>query len=95
MVGSIGAQVALLAFATAIVVGLAVGNSAATVLTRALVAMCVALAVGRLAAWSTRLVLRDHLQRKKRVIDEEHIVATGGATPRESVREPETTVEAG
>ena len=95
MVGSISAQIALLAFAAAIVAGLSAGNSPVTVLTRALIAMCIALFVGRLTAWSTKLVLRDHLQRKKRAIDEAHIAAGTEAEPEKPVREPEASVEAG
>jgi hypothetical protein len=75
MIGSIGAQIALLAFAAAIAAGLAAGNSPTTILCRALVAMAVALFVGKLAAWSTKLVLRDHLVRKKMKIDRAHLDA--------------------
>ena len=92
MVGSISAQIALLAFAAAIAVGLAVGNSPVTVLTRALVALVVALVVGRLAGWTAKLVLRDHLQRKKRAIDEAHLASTA---PPEPGTESNATVEAG
>ncbi len=69
MVSSISVQVALLAFALAIVAGLHAGNGAVTVLSRALVAMCVALVVGKLAGGVVRLVLRDHLQSRKFAID--------------------------
>jgi len=81
MVGSLSAQIALLAFAAAIVAGLAAGNSAATVLTRALVAMVAALLVGKLAAGSIKLVLRDHLQRRKLAIDQAHVAALEEARP--------------
>ena len=95
MIGSISAQIALLAFAAAIVAGLAAGNSPFTVLSRALIAMCIALIVGRITAWSTKLVLRDHLQRKKRAIDEAHLESNQEAAPEAPVREPEASVEAG
>ena len=84
MVGSLSAQIALLAFAAAIVAGLAAGNSAATVLTRALVAMVAALLVGKLAAGSIKLVLRDHLQRRKLAIDQAHVAALEEAQPKPS-----------
>ena len=72
MIGSISIQVALLAFAAAIVAGLYAQNSAAVVLQRALVALLVGLVVGKIVAWSTKLVLRDHLQRRKYGIDQEN-----------------------
>ena len=65
MVGSISAQVALLAFAAAILAGLYAGNSPVTVLTRALVALLVALLVGKLASWAIKQVWHDHVQRKQ------------------------------
>jgi hypothetical protein len=73
MIGSLSAQIALLAFAAAIVAGLCAGNTPATVLTRALVAMLVALLAGKLAAWTVKAVLRDHLRHKKLAIDEAHL----------------------
>jgi hypothetical protein len=75
MVGSISSQVALLAFASAIAAGLYAGNSAATVLTRAIVALVVAYAIGRVSGSTFKLVLRDHLQRKKSAIDQAHAAA--------------------
>ena len=95
MINSIAAQIALLAFALAIVAGLSAGNSPATVLTRALVAMLVALLIGKLAAWTSKLVLRDHLQRKKRAIDESHDAAVKSSEQSEPGEESEATVEAG
>ena len=83
MVGTISAQVALLAFAAAIAVGLYSGNSATTVLTRALVAMLVAYGVGRIASGTVRLVLRDHLQRRKLEIDKAHVAARKAAEAKE------------
>lgn len=76
MLGSVSAQVGLLAFAAAIVAGLYAGNAPATVLTRALAAMLVGFLVGRLVCGAIRLVLRDHLQRKKRAIDQSHAPST-------------------
>jgi hypothetical protein len=72
MLGSLSAQIALLAFAAAVVAGLAAGNPPTTVLTRALVAMFAALLVAKLVGWTTRLVVRDHLQHKKLAIDQAH-----------------------
>jgi len=86
MVSRISAQIALLAFAAAVVVGICVGNSPGLVLKRALVAMIAALMVARLATWTTKLVLRDHLQRKKYEIDRAH-VAAGGVKAAESGEE--------
>jgi hypothetical protein len=94
MLGSLSAQVALLAFAAAILAGLSAGNSAATVLTRALVAMFVALLVAKLASWTTRLVLRDYLQHKKLSIDQAHRASTEPAPPEGPGEEPDT-VETG
>jgi hypothetical protein len=76
MVGQIAAQVALLAFAAAIVAGLHAGNSATTVLLRALLTLAAALLLGSAAAWTVKLVLRDHVQRAKREIDQEHVRAS-------------------
>jgi hypothetical protein len=73
MIGNLSAQIALLAFAAAIVAGLCAGNSPATVLSRALIAMLVTLPAGRLVAWTTKAVLRDHLRHKKLAIDKAHL----------------------
>jgi hypothetical protein len=94
MVGSISAQIALLAFAAAVFAGLYAGNSAATVLLRALVAMLVALLVGKLAGWTTKLVLRDYSQRKKLAIDQSHSATTGPVKP-EGLSEKTEGVETG
>ena len=75
MIESLSAQIALLAFAAAIVAGLCAGNSPATVLTRALVAMVVALLAGKLAAWTIKLILRDHLRQKKLAVDKTHLAS--------------------
>lgn len=83
MVGSLSAQVALLAFAAAIAAGVYAGNSATTVLTRAIVALIVAYGIGRIASSTVKLVLRDHLQRKKLAIDEAHLAARKAAEAKE------------
>lgn len=75
MVGTAGAQIGLLAFAVALVAGLMAGNSATVVLIRALVALAVGAGVGQAAAWAARTVLREHLQRRKLQIDQEHLAA--------------------
>lgn len=73
MVGRIGTQVALLAFAVAIIAGISAGNSTTTILVRALLALVVVLLVGQFVAWCVKLILRDHLQRRKVGIDKIHI----------------------
>jgi len=75
MVQSLGAQVGLLAFAVGLIAGLYAGNDAGTTLIRALLAMIAGAAIGQMAGWMAKLVLRDYLQRKKRQIDREHIEA--------------------
>ncbi len=90
MLGSLSAQVALLAFAAAVVGGLFAGNSSATVLTRALVAMVVALLVAKLVSWTTKLVLRDYLQHKKLAVDQTHRDSSESAQPEGPGGEPDT-----
>lgn len=75
MVGGLSAQIGLLAFAVAIIAGLSTGNSAVTILLRAIISMFAALLVAQLAAWCAKQILRDHLQKSKRSIDEAHIAA--------------------
>lgn len=75
MVGNIAAQIALLTFAMALLAGLHAGNTATTILSRALVALLVAWCGAQFVAWVARTVLRDHLQRKKITIDREHFAA--------------------
>lgn len=65
----LGAQFALLAFTVSIIAGFLAGNSAMVILTRALVAMVLALFIGQLVGWGCKLVLREHLQAIKRDID--------------------------
>ena len=94
MAGRISAQIALLAFAAAIVAGLFAGNAPMVVLQRALVAMFVGLFVGKLVGWAIRLALRDYLQRKKRAIDDAHAASKEAEEPEGAGQQPHT-VEAG
>lgn len=80
MVRTTGAQIGLLAFAVAIVAGVYAGNPATVVMLRALAAMLVAALVGQVAGWTAKLVLRDHLQRRKLRIDREHFEAIRNMT---------------
>lgn len=89
MIGRFGSQLALLAFAGALVVGIAVGNAPSTVLIRALTVMVVALFVGQLVGWTSRLVIRDHLQNRKAQLDREHVEATRAAAAESAAGEPE------
>lgn len=73
MIGKVSAQVALLAFAIGVFGGLYAGNSALTILSRALTMMVAALLIGQIALYACKLALREHLQRKKREIDAEHV----------------------
>lgn len=75
LVGTTGAQIGLLAFAVAVVAGLLAGNSATVILLRAIVALLVGAGVGQAAAWTAKTVLRDYLQRRKLLIDQEHKAA--------------------
>jgi len=80
MVGKLGAQIALVAFAAAIVAGLYAGNAPTTVLTRALTVLAVALFVGQAAAYVGKLALRDFLQHEKTRIDRAHVELTDKTT---------------
>lgn len=71
VIGQVAAQVALTAFAAAILAGLYAGNSPVTVLSRALLVLAAAVVLGSAAAWVIKLVLRDHAQRCRQRIDEE------------------------
>lgn len=75
MTGSIGAQIGLLAFGVALLAGLYIGNSATVILTRALIAMVLGAILGQMAGWAAKAVLRDHLQKKKLAIDQQHLTA--------------------
>lgn len=81
MVSSLSAQVALLVFAVSIVAGLHAGNSTATILTRALIAMMLGLLTAQFAAWTAKLILRDHLQKRKIQIDQAHVAAVQATQP--------------
>ncbi|HUU95975.1 MAG TPA: hypothetical protein VM487_09550 [Phycisphaerae bacterium] len=95
MIGTIGAQIALVAFAAAILAGLYAGNSPVTVLTRALLAMIVALFVGQAVAWSIKLVLRDHLQKRKLEIDRQHLAAIADTEEEQGAEQPAAPAETG
>jgi hypothetical protein len=75
MIGSVGAQLALLAFAVAIVAGLMAGNGAVTILSRAMICMFMAAMLGQLVAWMAKMVLRDTLQARKVKLDQAHVNA--------------------
>lgn len=79
MIGSLSAQIALAAFAFAILGGLYAGNSPMTILQRALLIMAAAALVGQAAGWVAKAILADHLRQKKRGIDERHMAAIRGA----------------
>jgi len=83
MVRSVGAQFGLLAFGLAILAGLYVGNPPATILLRAVVAATVACAVGQILAGVGKQVLRDHLQKRKLAIDQQHYEALRAMTRQE------------
>lgn len=83
MVRSIGAQLGLLAFGVALLAGVYAGNSATVVFTRALVAMVVGAVVGQVAGWAAKYVLREHLRRKKLLVDREHLAAVQALTGEE------------
>ncbi len=75
MVRNTGAQVGLLAFAIAIIAGLSAGNSPTVIVLRAVGAMLCGAIVGQITGWAAKTVLREHLQRKKQQIDQEHLTA--------------------
>ncbi len=94
MVRTTSVQIGLLAFAVAGLAGVYAGNPVSVVLLRALAAMLVATIVGQIAAWTAKLVLRDHLQRKKQQIDQQHFEAiralTGADEPVPEAAEPQS-----
>lgn len=79
MIGSVSAQIALAAFAFAILGGLYAGNSPVTILQRALLTMAGAALIGQAAGWVCKAVLADHLRQKKRNIDQQHLDAIRSA----------------
>ncbi|RMF71797.1 MAG: hypothetical protein D6744_17470 [Planctomycetota bacterium] len=93
MVSRFGAQVALLAFAAAILAGLAAGNAPMTVLTRALLVLAGAVFIGQFVGWTSRLVLRDYLQSIKRTIDLAHAAAVDAHSPQQGRRPDTETAE--
>lgn len=80
MVGRLGGQLGLLAFAFGLLAGIAAGNTPTTILTRALLIMVMAVFLGQFVGWAGKLVLRDHLQRRKFEIDRAHQEATRSET---------------
>lgn len=97
MTRSIGAQIALFSFAMALLAGLYVGNSPTTVLLRAMTILVIALVVGQTIALTAKWVLRDHLQRTKLAIDQEHQQKSEAleAEVRDDVSETSTPLETG
>ncbi|MGD8454338.1 MAG: hypothetical protein PVJ57_21200 [Phycisphaerae bacterium] len=95
MVRSIGAQLGLLAFGLAILAGLYAGNSPITILTRSLLIMVVACVLGQIVGWSGKLVLRDHLQRRKLALDREHCEAMLAMSEDAEAPEPAAAAEEG
>lgn len=75
MARKISAQLGLLAFSAAIVAGLQAGNSATSIILRALLAMVIATLIGQFLGWAVKVLLRDRLQRIKLEIDREHFEA--------------------
>lgn len=75
----VAAQMGLLAFACAIFAGLYAGNSATTIMSRALLALLAGVLVGQSAALVGKLLLREHLQRRKTSIDKAHVAAMSAA----------------
>jgi hypothetical protein len=75
MVRTTGVQIGLLAFTVALIAGIYAGNPASVVLLRAVLVMFAGAAIGQMAGWTAKLVLRDHLQRRKLSIDRQHFDA--------------------
>ena len=65
------------------------------ILTRALLGMIVALFVGQAVAWSIKLVLRDHFQKRKLEIDREHLAAVTDAEEEQGAEQPAAPAETG
>ena len=76
MIQKVSAQISLLGFAAAVLAGVYTQNPPLVVLLRALLVMFLAGAVAQFAAWTGKLVLREHLSRKKRELDQAHVAAT-------------------
>jgi len=80
MVRTLGAQIGLLALAVAIIAGLYAGNSPTVILWRALLATLIGVIIGQLGGWAAKMVLREHLLRKKLHIDRLHLEAVRAMT---------------
>ena len=65
---AVGAALGLLAFCTAIIAGLWVGNPATVTLARALWAMLAFCLIGLGLGWAARVVVREHIHRRERVL---------------------------
>ena len=72
MVGTLGSQLGLFAFAVALGAGALAGNSIVLTLTRALLALGAGMLVGQFAGWTAKQVLREHLVKRKLEIDQQH-----------------------
>lgn len=77
----------MFAFGTAVVAGLYAGNSMTTTLLRALAAMAGGYVVGRVAALTSKSVVREHLSARKQQIDREHVERTRAAAAKEEADE--------
>lgn len=75
MTQTIGAQLGLFAFAAALLAGLFAGNTAHVTVLRALAVMIVATFVGQMVGAAAKVVIREHLQRRKVQIDQEHMAS--------------------
>lgn len=98
MVRRLGVQIGLLAFGVTLIAGLYAHNSATVILTRALIAMVLGVAVGQFTAAAARFVLREFLRRKKLALDHEHLAAVRtliAGEPAEEFEEPEAVPHAG
>lgn len=79
MVQRISAQIGLLAFASAIIVGLWVSNSFETTLLRAIMIMLGSVIVAQFVLAGAKQVVREELQRRKLNIDRAHVSAVRAA----------------
>lgn len=86
MIRKISAQISLLGFAAAVLAGVYANNPPLVVLLRALLVMFLAGAIAQFAAWTGKLVLREHLSRRKRELDQAHLSAS--QPPAEAVSTP-------
>lgn len=76
MITKISAQISLFAFAVAVLAGVYVQNPPLTVLLRAIAVLFLAGTVAQFSAWTGKLVLREHLRRKKTELDQAHLAAS-------------------